>query len=130
MKKYLRLILEILLGVSLVAASTLAYMNYSAKKQLANEVVEEPRAQPRLFALHFHLTFRVMRRQYMRINKFVTHVELREFAGHRATPFPTWHLLQDSIQKGQNEFPRCRSPIRRALRVNLRVTKCRAILLR
>ena len=40
MKKYLRLILEILLGVSLVAASTLAYMNYSAKKHLVTEVGE------------------------------------------------------------------------------------------
>jgi len=32
MKKYLRLILEILLGVCFIAAATLAYMNYSAKK--------------------------------------------------------------------------------------------------
>jgi len=32
MKKYLRLILEILLGVCFIAASTLAYLNYSAKK--------------------------------------------------------------------------------------------------
>jgi len=40
MKKYLRLILEILLGVCLVAASTLAYLNYSAKKNLVAEVGE------------------------------------------------------------------------------------------
>lgn len=40
MKKYLRLILEILLGICLVAASTLAYMNYSAKKHLVAEVGE------------------------------------------------------------------------------------------
>jgi len=40
MKKYLRLILEVLLGICLLATATLAYMNYSAKKQLANEVVE------------------------------------------------------------------------------------------
>ena len=40
MKKYLRLILEILLGVSLIAASTLAYLNYSAKKHLSAEVTE------------------------------------------------------------------------------------------
>ena len=40
MKTYLRLILEVLLGICLLATATLAYMNYSAKKQLANEVVE------------------------------------------------------------------------------------------
>ena len=40
MKKYLRLILEVLLGISLVAAATLAYLNYSAKKHLADEVAE------------------------------------------------------------------------------------------
>ena len=40
MKKYLRLILEILLGVCFVAASTLAYLNYSAKKHLVAEVGE------------------------------------------------------------------------------------------
>ena len=40
MKKYLRLILEILLGICLVAASTLAYLNYSAKKHLVAEVGE------------------------------------------------------------------------------------------
>lgn len=40
MKKYLRLILEILLGICLVAASTLAYMNYSAKKHLVAELGE------------------------------------------------------------------------------------------
>jgi carbonic anhydrase len=40
MKKYLRLILEVLLGICLLATATLAYMNYSAKKQLADEVVE------------------------------------------------------------------------------------------
>ena len=40
MKKHLRLILEILLGISLVAAATLAYLNYSAKKHLADEVAE------------------------------------------------------------------------------------------
>ncbi len=40
MKTYLRLILEVLLGICLLATDTLAYMNYSAKKQLANEVVE------------------------------------------------------------------------------------------
>ena len=40
MKKYLRLILEILLGVCFIAASTLAYMNYSAKKHLVAEVGE------------------------------------------------------------------------------------------
>lgn len=40
MKKYLRLILEILLGVCLVAVSTLAYLNYSAKKNLMAEVGE------------------------------------------------------------------------------------------
>jgi len=40
MKKYLRLILEVLLGICLLATATLAYMNYSAKKQLAEEVVE------------------------------------------------------------------------------------------
>ena len=40
MKKYLRLILEVLLGISLVAAATLAYLNYSAKKHLAVEVAE------------------------------------------------------------------------------------------
>jgi carbonic anhydrase len=40
MKKYLRLILEILLGICLVATSTLAYMNYSAKKHLLAEVGE------------------------------------------------------------------------------------------
>jgi carbonic anhydrase len=40
MKKYLRLILEVLLGICLVATATLAYMNYSAKKHLADEVAE------------------------------------------------------------------------------------------
>ncbi len=40
MKTYLRLILEVLLGICLLATATLAYMNYSAKKQLTNEVVE------------------------------------------------------------------------------------------
>ena len=40
MKKYLRLILEILLGVCFIAASTLAYLNYSAKKHLVAEVGE------------------------------------------------------------------------------------------
>jgi len=40
MKKYLRLILEILLGICLVASSTLAYLNYSAKKHLVAEVGE------------------------------------------------------------------------------------------
>ena len=40
MKKYLRLILEILLGVCFIAAATLAYMNYSAKKHLTTEVSE------------------------------------------------------------------------------------------
>ena len=40
MKKHLRLILEILLGVCLIAACTLAYLNYSAKKHLIAEVGE------------------------------------------------------------------------------------------
>jgi len=40
MKKYLRLILEVLLGICLLATATLAYMNYSAKKHLADEVAE------------------------------------------------------------------------------------------
>ena len=40
MKKHLRLILEILLGVCFVAAATLAYLNYSAKKHLLAEVGE------------------------------------------------------------------------------------------
>lgn len=40
MKKYLRLILEVLLGICLVATATLAYLNYSAKKHLAAEVAE------------------------------------------------------------------------------------------
>lgn len=40
MKKYLRLILEVLLGICLLATATLAYMNYSAKKQLVEEVAE------------------------------------------------------------------------------------------
>jgi len=40
MKKYLRLILEVLLGICLVASATLAYMNYAAKKHLASEVTE------------------------------------------------------------------------------------------
>ncbi|MEY4675830.1 MAG: Carbonic anhydrase precursor [Pseudomonadota bacterium] len=40
MKKHLRLILEVLLGICLVATSTLAYLNYSAKKHLVAEVAE------------------------------------------------------------------------------------------
>ena len=40
MKKYLRLILEILLGICLVATATLAYWNFSAKKQLNEQVAE------------------------------------------------------------------------------------------
>ena len=40
MKKHLRLILEVLLGICLVATATLAYLNYSAKKHLAAEVAE------------------------------------------------------------------------------------------
>lgn len=40
MKKYLRLILEVLLGICLVATATLAYLNYSAKKHMAAEVAE------------------------------------------------------------------------------------------
>jgi len=35
MKKYLRLILEVLLGICLVATATLAYLNYSGKKHMA-----------------------------------------------------------------------------------------------
>ena len=40
MKKYLRLILEILLGICLVATATLAYWNFSAKKHLNEQVAE------------------------------------------------------------------------------------------
>ncbi len=40
MKKHLRLILEVLLGICLVATATLAYLNYSAKKHLVAEVAE------------------------------------------------------------------------------------------
>jgi carbonic anhydrase len=40
MKKYLRLILEVLLGICLVATATLAYWNFSAKKHLNEQVVE------------------------------------------------------------------------------------------
>jgi outer membrane murein-binding lipoprotein Lpp len=40
MKKYLRLILEILLGICLVATATLAYWNFSSKKQLNEQVSE------------------------------------------------------------------------------------------
>jgi len=40
MKKYLRLILEILLGICLVASATLAYWNFSSKKQLNEQVSE------------------------------------------------------------------------------------------
>jgi carbonic anhydrase len=40
MKKYLRLILEVLLGICLVATATLAYWNFSAKKQLNEQVAE------------------------------------------------------------------------------------------
>ena len=40
MKKYLRLILEVLLGICLVATATLAYLNYSGKKHMAAEVAE------------------------------------------------------------------------------------------
>ncbi|NDC61464.1 MAG: carbonic anhydrase family protein [Betaproteobacteria bacterium] len=40
MKKHLRTILEVLLGICLIATAALAYMNYSAKKQLAEEVAE------------------------------------------------------------------------------------------
>jgi carbonic anhydrase len=40
MKKYLRLILEILLGICLVATATLAYWSFSSKKQLNEQVSE------------------------------------------------------------------------------------------
>jgi len=40
MKKYLRLILEILLGICLVASATLAYWNFSSKKHLNEQVSE------------------------------------------------------------------------------------------
>ena len=40
MKKYLRLILEILLGICLVATATLAYWNFSSKKHLNEQVSE------------------------------------------------------------------------------------------
>ncbi len=40
MKKHLRTILEVLLGICLIATATLAYLNYSAKKNLAGEVTE------------------------------------------------------------------------------------------
>jgi flagellar basal body-associated protein FliL len=40
MKKYLRLILEILLGICLVATAALAYWNFSAKKHLNEQVAE------------------------------------------------------------------------------------------
>jgi carbonic anhydrase len=40
MKKHLRTILEVLLAICLVATAALAYMNYSAKKHLADEVAE------------------------------------------------------------------------------------------
>ena len=40
MKKYSRLILEILLGICLVATATLAYWNFSAKKHLSEQVAE------------------------------------------------------------------------------------------
>jgi len=40
MKKHLRTILEVLLGICLIATATLAYLNYSAKKNLAQEVTE------------------------------------------------------------------------------------------
>lgn len=40
MKKYLRLILEILLGICLVASATLAYWNFSSKKYLNEQVSE------------------------------------------------------------------------------------------
>lgn len=40
MKKHLRTILEVLLGICLIATATLAYLNYSAKKHLAEEVTE------------------------------------------------------------------------------------------
>ena len=40
MKKYSRLILEILLGICLVATAALAYWNFSAKKHLNEQVAE------------------------------------------------------------------------------------------
>lgn len=40
MKKYLRLVLEILLGICLVATATLAYWNFSSKKHLNEQVSE------------------------------------------------------------------------------------------
>jgi len=40
MKKHLRLVLEILLGICLVATAALAYWNFSAKKHLTEQVAE------------------------------------------------------------------------------------------
>ena len=40
MKKYLRLILEIVLGLLLAGAAAFAYMNYSAKTHVVKELTE------------------------------------------------------------------------------------------
>ena len=40
MKKYLRIILEVLLAVVLVAVATFAYTNYSGKKHMSDDLTQ------------------------------------------------------------------------------------------